>query len=53
MQIRQDTMQDLALLVQRCRGCWAIIGDWNTSPEDLSASGFVSFLQGTIVTAGA
>ena len=53
MQIRQDTMQDLALLVQHCRGCWAIIGDWNTSPEDLSASGFVTFLQGTIVTAGA
>ena len=51
-QVRRDTMQDLALLIKSSRGCWAIVGDWNQSPEALAATGFATFLQGTILTAG-
>ena len=51
-QARQDTYQDLALLIKHVRWNWVMVGDWNRSPEEMAASGFPAFLQGSIITAG-
>jgi hypothetical protein len=48
-QARQDTMQDLAGILRHMRGCWIMIGDFNQHPEELAATGFLTFVQGTAV----
>ena len=51
-QARRDTYQDLALLIKHVRGSWGMAGDWIRSPEEMAASGFPAFVQGSIITAG-
>jgi hypothetical protein len=48
-QARQDTLQDLACLLRHIRGCWVVVGDFNQHPEELAASRFLTFVQGTAV----
>jgi hypothetical protein len=48
-QARQDTLQDLASLLRHIRGCWVVVGDFNQHPEELAATGFLTFVQGTAV----
>ena len=48
-QARQDTLQDIGLLVRHVRGLWLVVGDWNMSPEDLTSTGFVAFVGAAVV----
>ena len=47
-----DVLQETARLLKSLVGPWIMAGDFNMSPEELQASGFLDLLKGVIKTSG-
>ena len=44
-----DLLQGIAFALLNIHGPWIIGGDWNCSPEDLAATGWLDLVQGVVV----
>ena len=44
-----ELMEELTALVRSLDGPWVMAGDWNMTPETLTASGWPRIVDGTIV----
>lgn len=44
-----DTLQLMAGVLNSVKGPWAIVGDWNCTPEELQQTGWLKLVQGATV----